>query len=74
MFSYSIDIGVGVVDTVIAVTAPFFYWSSNGVPPSLLVLWGSLKSAAAADAAAAAAAAAAFPLPLHFTSRALVRH
>ena len=67
MFSYSIDIGVGVVDTVIAVTAPFFYWSSNGVPPSLLVLWGSLKSAAAA-------AAAAFPLPLHFTSRALVRH
>ena len=71
MFSYSIDIGVGVVDTVIAVTAPFFYWSSNGVPPSLLVLWGSLKSAAAADAAAAAAA---FPLPLHFTSRALVRH
>ena len=66
MFSYSIDIGVGVVDTVIAVTAPFFYWSSNGVPPSLLVLWGSLKSAAAA--------AAAFPLPLHFTSRALVRH
>ena len=69
MFSYSIDIGVGVVDTVIAVTAPFFYWSSNGVPPSLLVLWGSLKSAAAA-----AAAAAAFPLPLHFTSRALVRH
>ena len=70
MFSYSIDIGVGVVDTVIAVTAPFFYWSSNGVPPSLLVLWGSLKSAAAA----AAAADAAFPLPLHFTSRALVRH
>ena len=71
MFSYSIDIGVWVVDTVIAVTAPFFYWSSNGVPPSLLVLWGSLKSAAAADAAADAAA---FPLPLHFTSRALVRH